>query len=50
VAFIRWRKAKGYEVTPFKRPFWVRKFWQKQHEAKRLKLLTRRIFGLDSKA
>jgi hypothetical protein len=28
VAFIRWRKARGYEVTPFKREFWGRKAWR----------------------
>lgn len=25
-AFIRWRKANGYEVTPYQRPPW-RKWW-----------------------
>jgi hypothetical protein len=27
--FIRWRKARGYEVTPFKRQFWGKKAWRK---------------------
>jgi hypothetical protein len=27
--FIRWRQARGYEVTPFKRPFWGKKAWHK---------------------
>jgi hypothetical protein len=27
--FIRWRRAKGYEVTPSKREFWGEKAWQK---------------------
>jgi hypothetical protein len=30
LAFIRWRKANGYEVAPFKRQFWGKKAW-KQH-------------------
>lgn len=25
--FIRWRKAKGYEIAPFKRQFWGKKAW-----------------------
>jgi len=43
--FIRWRRAKGYEVAPFKRQFWDKKAWHNSQEAKRLKLLVRRIFG-----
>ena len=27
--FIRWRCAKGYEVTPFRRPFWGKKAWHR---------------------
>jgi hypothetical protein len=27
--FIRWRIARGYEVTPFKRKFWGKKGWRK---------------------
>ncbi len=27
--FIRWRRAKGYEITPFKRQFWGKKAWHK---------------------
>jgi len=27
--FIRWRIARGYEVTPFRRQFWGKKAWQK---------------------
>jgi hypothetical protein len=30
LAFIRWRKARGYIVTPFKRQFWGRHAWRKQ--------------------
>jgi hypothetical protein len=30
LAFIRWRKAKGYEITPFRRQFWGKKAWHKQ--------------------
>jgi hypothetical protein len=26
--FIRWRKARGYEVVPFKREFWGKKAWR----------------------
>jgi hypothetical protein len=26
--FIRWRKAKGYEVMPFRRTFWGKKAWR----------------------
>jgi len=29
LGFIRWRKARGYEVTPFRRQFWGKKNWQK---------------------
>jgi hypothetical protein len=29
--FIRWRKAKGYEVTPFRRQFWGKKAWRNLH-------------------
>ena len=29
--FIRWRIARGYEVTPFKREFWGKKGWHKTH-------------------
>jgi len=29
MAFIRWRKSRGYEVTPFKRQFWGKKAWRK---------------------
>jgi hypothetical protein len=29
-AFIRWRKARGYEVAPFKRQFWGKKAWRKK--------------------
>jgi len=25
--FIRWRRASGYEVAPFKRQFWGKKAW-----------------------
>jgi hypothetical protein len=28
--FIRWRKSRGYEVTPFKRQFWGKKAWRKK--------------------
>jgi hypothetical protein len=28
--FIRWRRAKGYEVTPFRRVFWGKKAWRKR--------------------
>jgi hypothetical protein len=27
--FIRWRQARGYEITPFKRQFWGKKAWFK---------------------
>jgi hypothetical protein len=27
MAFIRWRKARGYEVIPFKRQFWGKTLW-----------------------
>jgi hypothetical protein len=27
--FIRWRIARGYEITPFSRQFWGKKVWQK---------------------
>jgi hypothetical protein len=30
MAFIRWRKAKGYKVTPFRRQFWGKKAWHTQ--------------------
>jgi hypothetical protein len=30
MAFIRWRKARGYKVVPFKREFWGKKAWRKQ--------------------
>lgn len=26
--FIRWRKAKGYKVLPFRREFWGKKAWR----------------------
>jgi hypothetical protein len=26
--FIRWRRARGYEVTSFKRQFWGKKAWR----------------------
>jgi hypothetical protein len=29
MGFIFWRRAKGYEVTPFKRQFWGKKAWRK---------------------
>jgi hypothetical protein len=29
MAFIHWRKSKGYKVTPFKREFWGKKAWHK---------------------
>jgi hypothetical protein len=29
MVFIRWRKSRGYEVTPFRRQFWGKKAWQK---------------------
>jgi hypothetical protein len=45
MAFIRWRKARGYEITPFKREFWGKKAWHNSQEAKRVKQLCRRIFG-----
>lgn len=45
MAFIRWRVARGYEVTPFKREFWGRKAWYNKQERRRLSLLCRRIFG-----
>jgi hypothetical protein len=28
MAFIRWRKARGYEVTPFRRLHWGKKAWR----------------------
>jgi hypothetical protein len=28
-AFIRWRKARGYPVVPFKRVFWGKKAWRR---------------------
>jgi hypothetical protein len=28
MAFILWRKSRGYEVTPFRRQFWGKKSWQ----------------------
>ena len=28
MGFIRWRVARGYEVTPFVRQFWGRKAWR----------------------
>lgn len=28
--FIRWRRARGYEVTPFRRLFWGKKAWFKK--------------------
>jgi len=43
--FIRWRKARGYEVAPFKREFWGKKVWHKGKEARRISQLCRRIFG-----
>jgi hypothetical protein len=30
MAFILWRKSKGYEVTPFRRQFWGKKAWHKK--------------------
>ncbi len=27
--FIRWRKLRGYKVTPFSRQFWGKKSWHK---------------------
>jgi hypothetical protein len=27
--FIRWRVARGYEMTPFRRQFWGKKAWRK---------------------
>jgi hypothetical protein len=33
LAFIRWRKAKGYIVTPFKRLFWGRHAWKLKNPA-----------------
>jgi hypothetical protein len=32
MAFIRWRVARGYESTPFKREFWGKKAWKTQHK------------------
>jgi hypothetical protein len=32
VAFIRWRKANGYIITPFKRLFWGKKAWRKSQK------------------
>jgi len=29
MGFIRWRKASGYEVLPFRRQFWGKKAWRK---------------------
>jgi hypothetical protein len=29
--FIRWRKARGYEIAPFKRSFWGKKAWHERH-------------------
>ena len=34
MGFILWRRAKGYEITPFKREFWGKKAWRKQMGAK----------------
>jgi hypothetical protein len=28
MAFIRWRKANGYKVAPFRRQFWGKKAWK----------------------
>jgi hypothetical protein len=33
VGFIRWRKSRGYQITPFKRHFWGKKAWHKPHQA-----------------
>ncbi len=30
MAFIRWRKSRGYEVAPFKRQFWGRHAWKRK--------------------
>jgi hypothetical protein len=30
MGFIRWRKARGYEVMPFKRQFWGKKRWRER--------------------
>jgi hypothetical protein len=30
VAFIRWRRSRGYKVAPFKRQFWGRHAWKKR--------------------
>jgi len=35
MAFIRWRKARGYEVVPFKRQFWGKKAWHKKPSTNR---------------
>ena len=32
--FIRWRGARGYEITPFKREFWGKKAWHNGHESR----------------
>ena len=45
--FIRWRRVRGYEVTPFKREFWGKKAWHNSQEARRIKQLCRAIFGLN---
>jgi hypothetical protein len=34
VGFIRWRKLRGYEITPFRRQFWGKKAWQKREGQK----------------
>jgi hypothetical protein len=33
-AFIRWRKSKGYEVTPFRHAFWGKKAWHLAREGR----------------
>jgi len=30
MGFIRWRIARGYEITPFRRQFWGKKAWHKR--------------------
>lgn len=45
MGFILWRRAKGYKVTRFKREFWGKKSWHKNHksQARRIRLLAEQL-------